>query len=145
MHQLQTNTKVCERTSEPDDCTAYSRTSAWKQALSWSKESAPLCNTMKTSPERNYRTWFEGPIHTGRGTQCAQIRMYFLWCCLRAVWTLPFTSTGPIWLRRARRRVPRPMWIGPKHNFRLTEPHSFSWQWSHWWNASPVRRSTFNR
>ena len=31
----------------------------------------------------------------------AQIRMQTLWCCLRAVWTPPFTSTGPICLRCA--------------------------------------------
>ncbi len=28
-----------------------------------------------------------------------QTRMFFLWCCLQAVWTLPLTTTGPIcWL-----------------------------------------------
>ncbi len=31
----------------------------------------------------------------------AQIRMQILWCCLRAVWTLPFRSTDPICLRCA--------------------------------------------
>ncbi len=34
-------------------------------------------------------------------TWCAQIQTFFLWCCLRAVWTPPFTSTGPICLRPA--------------------------------------------
>ena len=54
-----------------------------------------------------------GPIHTGPGTWRAQIGMFFLWCCLHAVWTPPFTSTGPICLRCVVRRVPRPVRIGP--------------------------------
>ena len=42
-----------------------------------------------------------GPIHTGCGTRTrVQIRTFFLWCCLRAVWTPIFTSIGPICLRR---------------------------------------------
>ncbi len=39
--------------------------------------------------------------HRTRDVTCAQIGMFFLWCCLCAVWTLPFTSTGPICLRCA--------------------------------------------
>ncbi len=33
---------------------------------------------------------------------------------MHAVWTSPFTSTGPICSRRIARCVPRPVWIGPK-------------------------------
>ncbi len=38
------------------------------------------------------RLW--GLIHT-----LTQMRMFFLWCCLRAVWTLPLMTTGSICLR----------------------------------------------
>ncbi len=34
-------------------------------------------------------------IHLLRDATRMQIQMFFLWCCLRAVWTPPFTSTGP--------------------------------------------------
>ncbi len=43
-----------------------------------------------------------------------QIWMFFLWCCLRAVWTPLFTSTCPICLIGLARRVSRPVWIGPQ-------------------------------
>ncbi len=48
--------------------------------------------------------------HRTRDAMGVQIQMFFLWCCLRAVWTPPFTSTGPI----CSRRLARPVWIGPK-------------------------------
>ncbi len=60
-----------------------------------------------------------GPnAHRTQDATGMQIRMFFLWCCLCAVWTPPFTSTGPICLRCVAlrcvaRRVPRPVWIGP--------------------------------
>ncbi len=38
---------------------------------------------------------------------CAKIRTQILWCCLCAVWTPPFTSTGPICF------ASRSVWIGP--------------------------------
>ena len=34
--------------------------------------------------------------HRTRDAMRMQIGMQILWCCLRAVWTLPLTSTGPI-------------------------------------------------
>ncbi len=49
-----------------------------------------------------------------------QIGMFFLWCCLRAVWTLPLTTTGPICLHCVERRVAHPVWIRP-HPFRNSE------------------------
>ncbi len=60
------------------------------------------------------RVGARGPIHTGRGTQCP-CNLNFPLMLLAAVWTPPFTSTGPICLRRVARRVPRPVWIGPEH------------------------------
>ena len=49
-----------------------------------------------------------GLIHKGRTMQCARklkLGMFFLWCCLQAVWTLPLTTTGPIYLRCVALRV----------------------------------------
>ncbi len=42
-----------------------------------------------------------------------QIGTFFLWCCLRAVWTLPLTTTGPICLHCFERRIAHPVWIRP--------------------------------
>ena len=50
-----------------------------------------------------------------------QIGTFFLWCCLCAVWTPPFTLIGPICLRRIVHRVLRPVWIGP---LRLLQNHA---------------------
>ena len=50
-------------------------------------------------------------LHRTRDVTRTQIGTFFLWCCLRAVWTLPLTITGPICLRCGARRVPRPVWI----------------------------------
>ncbi len=52
--------------------------------------------------------------HRTRDATLAQIRTFFLWCCLHAVWTPPFTSTGPIFLYHSRHCVPHPVWIGPQ-------------------------------
>ena len=52
----------------------------------------------------------------------AQIGTFFLWCCLRAVWTPLFTSTSPICLHCLARCVPRPVWIGPKFSPQLAFP-----------------------
>ena len=51
--------------------------------------------------------------HRTRDATHAQIGMFFLWCCLRAVWTPPFTSTGPICSHGIAHRIPCPVWIGP--------------------------------
>ena len=51
--------------------------------------------------------------HRTQDVTHTHIWTFFLWCCLCAVWTLPFTSTGLICLRRVARRIPRPVWIGP--------------------------------
>ena len=57
-----------------------------------------------------YLLWGLGPIHTGRDAR-ANSNVFLL--MLLACSTPPFTSTGPICLRRVARRVPRPVWIGP--------------------------------
>ncbi len=65
---------------------------------------------------------FQSKAQSTQDTGCharAQIGTLFLWCCLCAVWTPPFTSTGPICLRRIARGVPRPVWIGPKYSLSL--------------------------
>ncbi len=41
------------------------------------------------NPHRPHSHWTRDATRT-------QIGMFFLWCCLRAVWTLPFTSIGSI-------------------------------------------------
>ncbi len=50
----------------------------------------------------NYE-WRKTTKTNAQSTQDArvQIRTQIIWCCLRAVWTPPFTSTGPICLRCA--------------------------------------------
>ena len=59
--------------------------------------------------------------HRMQDTMRAQIGTFFLWCCLHAVWTPPFTSTGcVVCLRRVARSVPRPVWIGPKPHVHWT-------------------------
>ncbi len=65
-----------------------------------------------------------GPIHTECGTR-TQIGMFFLWCCLHAVWTPPFTSIGPICLHCVAHRVPRPVWIGPEKSGAARQGSSF--------------------
>ncbi len=55
--------------------------------------------------------------HKMRHPRHTQIGTFFLWCCLRAVWTLPLTTTGPICLRCVARRDPRPVWIRPQTCF----------------------------
>ncbi len=63
-----------------------------------------------------------GPnAHRLRDATRAQIGTFFLWCCLHAVWTPPFTSTGPICSHRVARGVPRPVWIGPKFSCLLSD------------------------
>ncbi len=66
----------------------------------------------KFKPDRLCLIYIRPNPHRTRDAM--QIRMFFLWCCLRAVWTPPFTSTGPICLRRVVRGVLHPVWIGPK-------------------------------
>ncbi len=43
--------------------------------------------------------WSKPNSHRTRDATPTQIGTFFLWCCLRAVWTLPLTTTGPICLR----------------------------------------------
>ena len=51
-------------------------------------------NQAKETPSQTLRP---NP-HRTRDRMRAQIGMFFLWCCLWAVWTPPFTSIGPICL-----------------------------------------------
>ena len=54
-------------------------------------------------------TWpcacFRPDSHRTHHVTRTQIKTFFLWCCLRAVWTLPLMTTGPICLRRVASRV----------------------------------------
>ncbi len=84
-----------------------------------------------------------GLIHTGRATRRARKSEYFfLWCCLRAVWTLPLTTTGPICLHCIARRVARPVWIRP-YVYRCSKTHSKFRKYTHI-NLISKRRRLFH-
>ncbi len=68
-----------------------------------------LCTQEPPGPSQN-RT-IVGPTHRTRDATHSQIQKFSLWCCLHAVWTPPFTSTGPISLHCVAHRIPRPVWI----------------------------------
>ena len=69
-------------------------------------------------PQEKALSWsmseFRPNPHRTRDATCAQIGTFFLWCCLLAVWTPLFTSTGPICLRWVARRITHPVWIRPQ-------------------------------
>ncbi len=70
--------------------------------------------TGRKATTNNVKAWWFGPNpRRMRDATRTQIQMFFLWCWLLAVWTPPFTSTGPICLHCVVHRIPRPVWIGP--------------------------------
>ncbi len=64
--------------------------------------------------------------HWTRHATRTQIGMFFLSCCLRAVWTLPMMKIGPICLRYVVRCTPPPVWIRPQGSSREKHTLQFS-------------------
>ena len=68
----------------------------------------PCCKNLNIYIQRNDACWvlhFVGENFQAQSTPDAttQIRTQNMWYCLRAMWTLPFTTAGSIYLRLARK------------------------------------------
>ncbi len=72
-------------------------------------------NLKKSLHLRLHLSWkcFGPNSHSTQDATRVQKGMFFLWCFLRAVWTLSLMTTGPICLHCVARRVPLPVWIRP--------------------------------